>query len=351
MLVGRGVSTSALKFSPSGKSLIFDHYDGISIYETPELKFRAEIPLRGSQCSCSISDDGRFAAIEVEGPSNGTYGYSSTGTSSTKPSTVIGELLELQTGQIFRQLPGHEFVSDLTFTSNGKMLAFMASDGAQESVEVWDTVQGRRVARLDGFPQRTMEPHSVIYTVPLSCRFLPNSNILAVVVDRKRIIFFAIPSCRRLGVIEFGSIDAFAFCPDGGNLAVGGDGGVACWRLNRAKLGGTAAAKPAAQTKEPLTTDEALSRSYESLGSCDARGAIEAVLRLCSTPDQATAFLSARVRPTLWIAPKSHALLLNLIQARPPPVKELVSRSEGSPKRRLDRSARRWVRPPPWRFG
>jgi hypothetical protein len=208
---------------------------------------------------------------------------------STATDTVIVQLLELQTGQIFGKIPDHESVSDLTFASNGAMLAFVARDRGRDSVVVWDTVRGRRVAKLDGLPEQEAQLND--------CRFLPNSNILAVAENRARIVFFAIPSCRRLGTIEHVQVDAFAFCPDGCELVVGDRDAVAGWHLDRNKLRGSAPAKSPVQTKEPPITKEALSRSYDALAGFDAHRAMEAIAQLCSAPGEASAFIAEKMQP------------------------------------------------------
>jgi hypothetical protein len=266
---------TSLQFSPSGAFLQCGHGGGVSIYSVPRLEARAII--RGRINDSAFSDDGRYAAM-VDG---GTI-----------------EVIELRTKQVFLRVrcqypvttptfasQSGMVISHPAFSSDGSILAFCALAGDGQVVEAWDVLRGERVAKLAGLLS------------PVNCIFVPNSNVLAIVEGGAHIVLFSVPSCRQLAAINHSPATALVVCREGRRLAVTGGDSVVVWALDRAKLGtngtGRARAGPAASP----TAQAVFARWYESLASSDASEGREAMLRLCGTADETTAFLATRMRP------------------------------------------------------
>ncbi len=258
----------AVSFSPSGEFVMCADCDGVWIFTTPKLESCFFLDRRsylgtGEMIDAGFSGDGRYAAIVESKPelaagtselAAGDIGDTmpkatkqSPARSSVSPVTTSGspdykpgslrtiddgavargeyiKLIELRTKHVRSQISFRDHPREIALSSNGGMLAIDVPTQGCGCVEIWDTRRLKRIARLDGLSDA------------LFCTFLPNSNVLAVRSYRSSsLMFFSIPSCRRIGTVEHAGICAFAFSYDGRSLAIGDEKEIIeVWDLDRA---------------------------------------------------------------------------------------------------------------------
>lgn len=257
---------NSLTFSPSGRFIECGYSGGIAIFKTTET---GAFPTIGADANgVAISADGRYAAL-----SGGST------------------LAELRSAQLFLRIPPRENqIGHVDFSSDGRLFALeYIRDRGTHVIEVWGTSRNERIASIDSI------------TDPTVWRFVPNSNILAVGESHSRVVFFSIPSCRRVGVIEHPkSIGTLSLSSEGRCMVIGDDeaGKISLWDLNRAGIGRNRSPRYGGWIGGPMPSKAVLARWYEELGNPDVRVARKAMRNLEESGDDAVALLEKRLVPT-----------------------------------------------------
>jgi RNA polymerase sigma factor (sigma-70 family) len=130
-------------------------------------------------------------------------------------------LWDVDTGRPEGALPGHQYVSSLAFSADGKALA---SGDAANTVRLWDVASGKQTARLvrNQGPQQTGGNNDLI----TSLVFTPDGKTLASVGDHAAgtVRLWDVASGKERGRLEcqYGDGRLLALSPDGKTLAVTG---------------------------------------------------------------------------------------------------------------------------------
>jgi hypothetical protein len=191
--------------------------------------------------------------------------------------------MELRTKEVCWHASYEHDICHPVLSSDGRALAFTVLDREQRTLEVWDTGQGKRLARMK---------LSLDWT---TYRFLPNSNVLAAVDAPCGLVFFGFPSSKRRGTIAYPTITAFEFCRAGRSLAISrGKNAIDIFSLDRARLGQKGARNRESRDAVQAARQADLSRWYEALAGTDARAARESMKALESTGDRGVEFLETR---------------------------------------------------------
>jgi len=367
----------AVAFSPLGEHVMCAHTGGISIYTAPRLErcyFLGRSTYNAGFYNAAFSADGRYAAlaewvekparrsavVEPKGQPTAEYGspaspagptsrpagsagvggseqkplsssypppgasdggnqqkagappYSPPGSVGYSPGStgsidgVEGKqeimLVELRTKQVCWHVSSDHDIYHPALSSDGGLLAFEVAGKDSGTVEVWDTRRGRRIARLDG------PSHSFIF------QFLPNSNILTVFdYQPSGVMFYGIPSCKRLGTIEHPEVGRIALCADGRSVAIGeGKNSIGIWDLQRARLGrsGARSKDRVVPTREPSQVE--LSGWYGAIGGSDAKAARKGMEGFEDSGDRGVEFLATRLKPEMVSEAELFALVREL---------------------------------------
>jgi WD40 repeat protein len=273
--------TPVLTFSPDGKLLASNSYDGTRLWDLATGKALRRLKENHfSPSALAFSPDGKLLAFACDDKTIRIW------------ETAAGK-------EIRRWDRTEDFIRILAFSPDGKSLASYGNPGSD--LRLWATATGKQVAQFKGF-QRI-----------LCLAFSPSGRTLAA-VDLVRNNFgpdemqtctlhlleaFSGQEIRKIDMPQ-GSVWALAFAPDGRTLATGGgDSTILLWDMTA--RAGDGKRKPSALAPADLE------RLWSDLAD-DAAAADRALETLARAPKQSVTFLQQRLRPAA--IPAAHVKLV-----------------------------------------
>jgi hypothetical protein len=291
----------AIAFNPSGEYLTCVFETRISVYAVPSLTPCLRLDLfrdrsQGYIEAAALSADGRYAAIikpvwpnqrttagnPLSLPSDGDVATLAEPRGDSKPRQVA--IVELRSQAVCWQVACGPDAAYPVLSSDGRILAYTVSDRQHKVVEIWDTMRGHRVARMESIPDL------------INFMFIPNSDILVFANPRMGLVRLDSLARKPLGALGHPGIEQFRFSPTGTSVVVGaGKNTIETWDLDRSRLGRKGPRNPGTRAGAAASEAE-LARRFETLAGADATAARKAMVAIEDAGDRGVDFLDSRLQ-------------------------------------------------------